>query len=194
MDDILQRNVQLQLQLKGNRMRSKRLEADFSQFVMQRVARHSVVRQLKHEFPLVLVVSNLLTLAEMEDTHEIEQQPAVGRFMNGVYFKLAVDEDSASVTVVPDHHVYDENGGTLSHGGYWFEEEAEKPEAIGDNPRQLFDDWLQNYYNHLSHPSLFVSSRFKDGQKVLEAKFNNWEMVQQQWLLNATKEINNHAK
>jgi hypothetical protein len=194
MDDILLRNVQLQLQLQGNRMRSKRLEADFSQFVMQQVVRHPAVRQLKHETPLVLVVSNLLTLAEMENTHEIEQQPAVGRFMNGVYFRLAVDKGSASLTVIPDHHVYDDNNNSLSHGSYWFEEEAEKPEAVGDDPRQLFDVWLQNYYNRLNNPVLLNSSRFKDGQKALEIKFNNWETVQQQWLLNATKEINEHAK
>lgn len=194
MDDILQRNVQLQLQLQGNRMRSMRLEAEFSQFVLQQASRHPSIRQLKYAIPLVLVVANLTTLAEMENTHEIEQQAAVGRFMNGVYLQLSVDKGSASIAVIPDHHVYDENNYSLSHSSYWFEEEAEKLEAFGDDPRQLFNDWLQGYYNRLNNPLLLNSARFKDGQKALEAKFNNWEMVQQQWLLNATKEINEHAK
>lgn len=194
MDEILQRNVGLQRQKKYNRMLAKRLQADFEQFVLKAVEGHSVIRKLKYDLPLVLILDDALKLTAMENTHEIEQQAAVGRFMSGTYFQLSISDDCASITVAPEHNVYDENNNSLSRSSYWFEEEAEKAPNDADDPQQSFDQWLHTFYTRLTNPLLLTSARFRDGQKVLEAKFNNWDKTHQEWLKNSTKEINNYAE
>ncbi|NBQ67335.1 MAG: hypothetical protein EBU46_00275 [Nitrosomonadaceae bacterium] len=188
-DPILTRYLHLERQKDHQRIVTKQWEAEFAMRVMDAIAKHPTVRQLNYETPLVLLPIPTTMLHQLEDNFDIDQRTGIGRFTNGVYFNCICDTNDVAVNVCPDGNIYDADNNHLSRKAYWFNEEAEKS---NDDPPEPLVDWLQTFVTQLTNPLLVTNRKFQEAQKILELKFNNWEVEQRILLKEISKEINEY--